>query len=162
MTLPDTPLTLILADDHAIVRMGFRLLLEGVGAHVLAEAVVGGDAKIKAISAASILASNSGEIFSTFASIGPWTSSNNRSMLARLTGDSLRLAAMDRSPELCGLICLCAVGDESERLVVLPAVVRVAHLVLDHRKPLVCVGPYLAQRRPQVFSPDRHIDPRAE
>jgi hypothetical protein len=32
------PLTLILADDHAIVRMGFRLLLEGVGAHVLAEA----------------------------------------------------------------------------------------------------------------------------
>ena len=38
MTLPDTPLTLILADDHAIVRMGFRLLLEGVGANVLAEA----------------------------------------------------------------------------------------------------------------------------
>ncbi|HPI61299.1 response regulator transcription factor [Zoogloea sp.] len=41
MTLPDTPLTLILADDHAIVRMGFRLLLEGVGAHVLAEADCG-------------------------------------------------------------------------------------------------------------------------
>jgi two-component system invasion response regulator UvrY len=31
-------LTVILADDHAIVRMGFRLLLEGVGARVLAEA----------------------------------------------------------------------------------------------------------------------------
>jgi two-component system invasion response regulator UvrY len=31
-------LTLVLADDHAIVRMGFRLLLEGVGARVLAEA----------------------------------------------------------------------------------------------------------------------------
>lgn len=28
----------VLADDHAIVRMGFRLLLEGVGATVLAEA----------------------------------------------------------------------------------------------------------------------------
>ena len=28
----------VLADDHAIVRMGFRLLLEGVGASVLAEA----------------------------------------------------------------------------------------------------------------------------
>jgi two-component system invasion response regulator UvrY len=28
----------VLADDHAIVRMGFRLLLEGVGARVLAEA----------------------------------------------------------------------------------------------------------------------------
>lgn len=31
-------LTFVLADDHAIVRMGFRLLLEGVGARVLAEA----------------------------------------------------------------------------------------------------------------------------
>ena len=31
-------LTLVLADDHAIVRMGFRLFLEGVGARVLAEA----------------------------------------------------------------------------------------------------------------------------
>lgn len=31
-------LTLVLADDHAIVRLGFRLLLEGVGARVLAEA----------------------------------------------------------------------------------------------------------------------------
>lgn len=31
-------LTVLLADDHAIVRMGFRLLLEGVGARVLAEA----------------------------------------------------------------------------------------------------------------------------
>ncbi len=31
-------LTLVLADDHAIVRMGFRLLLEGVGARVLADA----------------------------------------------------------------------------------------------------------------------------
>ncbi len=31
-------LTLVLADDHAIVRLGFRLLLECVGARVLAEA----------------------------------------------------------------------------------------------------------------------------
>lgn len=31
-------LTLVLADDHAIVRMGLRMLLEGVGARVLAEA----------------------------------------------------------------------------------------------------------------------------
>ena len=35
---PVLPITLVLADDHAIVRMGFRLLLEGVGARVLAEA----------------------------------------------------------------------------------------------------------------------------
>ncbi len=38
-------LTLVLADDHAIVRMGFRLLLEGVGARVLAEADSGEDAQ---------------------------------------------------------------------------------------------------------------------
>lgn len=42
MSTPTYPLppslSLILADDHAIVRMGFRLLLEGVGARVLAEA----------------------------------------------------------------------------------------------------------------------------
>jgi len=31
-------LRIILADDHAIVRMGFRLLLEGAGAQVIAEA----------------------------------------------------------------------------------------------------------------------------
>lgn len=31
-------LRLLLADDHSIVRMGFRLLLEGAGAHVVAEA----------------------------------------------------------------------------------------------------------------------------
>lgn len=35
---PMSALSLVLADDHAIVRMGFRLLLEGVGALVLAEA----------------------------------------------------------------------------------------------------------------------------
>lgn len=35
---PMSTLSLVLADDHAIVRMGFRLLLEGVGARVLAEA----------------------------------------------------------------------------------------------------------------------------
>ena len=39
-------LTLILADDHAIVRMGFRLLLEGVGARVLAEADSGEAAQL--------------------------------------------------------------------------------------------------------------------
>lgn len=38
MSLLLDKLTLVLADDHAIVRMGFRLLLEGVGARVLAEA----------------------------------------------------------------------------------------------------------------------------
>lgn len=31
-------LRIVLADDHAIVRMGFRLLIEGAGAHVVAEA----------------------------------------------------------------------------------------------------------------------------
>lgn len=31
-------LRIVLADDHAIVRMGFRLLVEGAGAHVVAEA----------------------------------------------------------------------------------------------------------------------------
>lgn len=31
-------LRLVLADDHAVVRMGFRLLLEGAGAEVVAEA----------------------------------------------------------------------------------------------------------------------------
>ena len=30
---------IMLADDHAVVRLGFRLLLEGVGAEVVAEAV---------------------------------------------------------------------------------------------------------------------------
>jgi two-component system, NarL family, invasion response regulator UvrY len=37
-------LSLILADDHAIVRMGFRLLLEGLGARILAEAETGEEA----------------------------------------------------------------------------------------------------------------------
>lgn len=32
------PLRLVLADDHAVVRMGFRMLLEGAGAQVVAEA----------------------------------------------------------------------------------------------------------------------------
>ena len=31
-------LRIVLADDHAVVRLGFRLLLEGVGAEVVAEA----------------------------------------------------------------------------------------------------------------------------
>lgn len=31
-------LRIVLADDHAIVRIGFRLLVEGAGAHVVAEA----------------------------------------------------------------------------------------------------------------------------
>lgn len=34
-------LRLILADDHAVVRMGFRMLLEGAGAAVVAEAASG-------------------------------------------------------------------------------------------------------------------------
>lgn len=39
MTPSNAPTTtLVLADDHAIVRMGFRLLLEGAGARILAEA----------------------------------------------------------------------------------------------------------------------------
>ncbi|MFZ3286192.1 MAG: response regulator transcription factor [Telluria sp.] len=37
-------LDIVLADDHAIVRMGFRLLLEGAGARVLAEANNGEEA----------------------------------------------------------------------------------------------------------------------
>lgn len=37
-------LDILLADDHAIVRMGFRLLLEGAGARVLAEANNGEEA----------------------------------------------------------------------------------------------------------------------
>jgi two-component system, NarL family, invasion response regulator UvrY len=37
-------LKILLADDHAIVRMGFRLLLEGAGASVLAEAESGEEA----------------------------------------------------------------------------------------------------------------------
>ncbi len=37
-------LRLILADDHAVVRMGFRMLLEGAGAAVVAEAACGEDA----------------------------------------------------------------------------------------------------------------------
>ena len=32
---------IMLADDHAVVRLGFRLLLEGVGATVVAEAFRG-------------------------------------------------------------------------------------------------------------------------
>lgn len=31
-------LRIVLADDHAVVRMGFRMLLEGAGASVVAEA----------------------------------------------------------------------------------------------------------------------------
>lgn len=38
MTRPLENLRIVLADDHAIVRMGFRLLLEGAGAIVTAEA----------------------------------------------------------------------------------------------------------------------------
>jgi two-component system invasion response regulator UvrY len=34
-------LRLVLADDHALVRMGFRMLLEGAGAQVVAEADCG-------------------------------------------------------------------------------------------------------------------------
>lgn len=37
-------LKILLADDHALVRMGFRLLLEGAGASVLAEAESGEEA----------------------------------------------------------------------------------------------------------------------
>lgn len=37
-------LKILLADDHAIVRMGFRLLLEGAGASVVAEAASGEEA----------------------------------------------------------------------------------------------------------------------
>ena len=33
---PLSGLRLVIADDHAVVRMGFRLLLEGAGATVLA------------------------------------------------------------------------------------------------------------------------------
>ncbi|MCC6203274.1 MAG: response regulator transcription factor [Gammaproteobacteria bacterium] len=36
--------TVVLADDHAVVRYGFRLLLEGAGATVLAEAATGEEA----------------------------------------------------------------------------------------------------------------------
>ncbi len=46
MTSALASLTLVLADDHAIVRMGFRLLLEGVGARVLAEADSGEKAQL--------------------------------------------------------------------------------------------------------------------
>lgn len=35
---------ILLADDHALVRMGFRLLLEGAGAHVVGEAASGEEA----------------------------------------------------------------------------------------------------------------------
>lgn len=38
MTLPLEGLNIVLADDHAVVRMGFRLLLEGAGAVIAAEA----------------------------------------------------------------------------------------------------------------------------
>ncbi|HNA69248.1 MAG TPA: response regulator transcription factor [Rhodocyclaceae bacterium] len=37
--------TVLLADDHAIVRMGFRLLLEGVGVHIIGEAESGEEAQ---------------------------------------------------------------------------------------------------------------------
>ncbi|MFV0665147.1 response regulator [Denitromonas sp.] len=38
---PLAGMRLVIADDHAVVRMGFRLLLEGAGATVLAEAETG-------------------------------------------------------------------------------------------------------------------------
>lgn len=38
-----TDVTVLLADDHAMVRMGFRLLLEGAGAQVVAEGGSGED-----------------------------------------------------------------------------------------------------------------------
>ena len=41
------PLRIVLADDHTIVRMGFRLLIEGAGATVVAEAD-SGETAIKA------------------------------------------------------------------------------------------------------------------
>ena len=44
MTPPLAGLRLLLADDHAVVRMGFRMLLEGAGAVVLAEAASGEEA----------------------------------------------------------------------------------------------------------------------
>ena len=42
-----SPLRIVLADDHTIVRMGFRLLIEGAGATVVAEAD-SGETAIKA------------------------------------------------------------------------------------------------------------------
>lgn len=49
-------LTVILADDHAMVRMGFRLLLEGAGASVSAEAADGESAlRLYAAQAADVL-----------------------------------------------------------------------------------------------------------
>lgn len=44
MSAPLADLKILLADDHAIVRMGFRLLLEGAGASVPAEAESGEEA----------------------------------------------------------------------------------------------------------------------
>lgn len=41
---PLAGLRLMLADDHAVVRMGFRMLLEGAGAQVVAEASSGDEA----------------------------------------------------------------------------------------------------------------------
>ena len=41
-------LRIVLADDHAVVRLGFRLLLEGVGAEVVAEAAAQTLAGVKA------------------------------------------------------------------------------------------------------------------
>ncbi len=38
MAMPLENLRLVLADDHAVVRMGFRMLLEGAGATIVAEA----------------------------------------------------------------------------------------------------------------------------
>lgn len=44
MSAPLAGLKILLADDHAMVRMGFRLLLEGAGAAVVAEAHSGEEA----------------------------------------------------------------------------------------------------------------------
>lgn len=50
MALPLENLSIVLADDHAVVRMGFRLLLEGAGATLAAEAD-SGEAAIAAYAA---------------------------------------------------------------------------------------------------------------
>ncbi len=44
MTALPASLRIVLADDHAVVRMGFRLLIEGAGAQVVAEAGSGEEA----------------------------------------------------------------------------------------------------------------------
>ena len=38
---PSSGLRIVVSDDHAVVRMGFRLLLEGAGANVVGEAESG-------------------------------------------------------------------------------------------------------------------------